>query len=90
MTMVEIGNMDVVMNKRLVGMPVTVCSFWHRVVPMGVVPVVMAMGVLMFERFVPMNMTMVFGRMQVHAQKHECRSRGKPEAKISLAQHKGD
>ena len=48
MTMVQIRHVLMVMNKWFVAMPMTVCGCRHRIVRMFVMPVVVAMGMLMF------------------------------------------
>lgn len=48
MAMVKIRHMVVVMHKRLVSMAVTVCSFRHRLMHVGVMPIVVAVGMFVF------------------------------------------
>lgn len=87
--MVKIGQVGVVMNERLVAVPMTVRALWHRGMRVVVMPVIVAMGMLVLQCFVRMNMTVAFGGMQIDAREHEYRPASEPEAKISLAQHEG-
>ena len=48
MAVVKIGHMVVIMHKRFVAMAVTVCPFRHRLMRVGVMPVVVAMGIFVF------------------------------------------
>lgn len=71
MKMVQVGYMRVPMCDRVVPMPVTVSPLRHRVVCMGVVPIIMRVGVLMLQDLMRVLVFVRFRKVQQHPQQHE-------------------
>ena len=71
MLMVHIGSMSMSMGDRRMRVPMAVATDGHHIMGVRVVPVVMAVGVLMFQGFVRMFMPMAFSQVQEHSGQHE-------------------
>ena len=68
-------------------MPVTVRTGGHRIMPMLVVPVVVAVRMFMFNRFVLMPVTVRFHQVQYHAGEHQHAARRHQRAGRLVAHH---
>ena len=71
MRMVCIRYMRMHMSSRVVTMPVAVRTGRHAFMHMIVVPVVMAVRVLMLDRFVLVLVSVRFGKVEHHAGEHQ-------------------
>ncbi len=69
--MMDIRRMGVGVGDRLMEVQVAVATSGHHIMGVRVVPVVMAVGVLMFQGFVRMFMPMAFSQVQEHSGQHE-------------------
>ena len=69
--MVCIWNMGVAVRDRLMLVPIAVGALWHGVVQMGVMPIVMPLGMFMFQCVVGMLVRMRFHEMQHNTQHHQ-------------------
>ena len=72
--------MGVGMSDRLMAMSMAMRSYRHRIVLMRVVPIVMRVGMLMFELLVRMLVVMRFGKVDHHADEHQRTADDKPPA----------
>ena len=90
MTVVKIRHMVVVMYERFVTVAVAVRLLRHRLMFMGVVPIVVAVGMFVFHGVVRMSMAVAFCRMEVNAREYQNRCTTEPEAEPALSQKEGD
>ena len=85
MTMVLIRHMRVRMAHRIVAMGVIVGSGRHWVMCMGVMPVVVAVRMLVFDRQMIVDMGMIFGQVQKDPADHQSGARDQPHAAAAIA-----
>ena len=83
---VRVGDVRMNMPHRLVPMQVAVLTDWQRVVGMGVVPVVMAVGMFMLRFVVLMFMPVTFRQMKHDARGHQHRTDQHPGTAAAFAQ----
>ncbi len=68
---VSVWHMGVAVRDSLMPMPMTVSACRHRFVQMVVMPIVMPVGVFMFQCFVGVLMCMRFHEVQHNTQHHQ-------------------
>ena len=71
MPVMGVRHMRMAVALGLVPVPMAVRAFGHRVVPMVVMPVIVPVCVLVFQRLVLMLMVVRLGQVQRDAQQHQ-------------------
>ncbi len=65
--------------------PMAVCCFWHRIMLVVVVSIVMPMRMFMYQHCMGMLMSMCLHQMKHHPQQHEHPSNNHPNAARTVA-----